>query len=177
MFSVEKSYKRVVDNLIILLVQKFYSHKPDRLGVVLFTSLAPESVEFLNRFQKLQWLLKLMLKLVIGGHNKVVDNFIILLVLKFDRHKSDRLGVMLFTNSVTKSVQILYRFQKLHCLLNLMLQYVHGHYKKVVDVFRILFVLKFHNHRLESLRVMKFTNWLLCSVHRQNRFRKLCCLI
>jgi hypothetical protein len=57
-------------------------------------------------------LLKLLLKSVIGGHKKVVDNFIILLVLKFDRHKSDRLGVMLFTNSVTESVQFLYRFQR-----------------------------------------------------------------
>jgi hypothetical protein len=35
---------------------------------------------------------------------KVVDNLIILLVLKFDSYKSDRLGVMLFTNSVTESV-------------------------------------------------------------------------
>jgi hypothetical protein len=52
---------------------------------------------------------------------------------------------MLFTNSVTESVQILYRFQKLHCLLNLMLQYVHGRYKKVVDAFLILCVLKFRN--------------------------------
>ena len=104
MFSVEKSYRRVVDNMVILLVQKFDSHKPDCLRVVLFTSPAPESDEFLNRFQKLQWLLKLMLKLVIGGHNKVVDNFIILLVLKFDSHKSDRLEVVIFTNSVTESV-------------------------------------------------------------------------
>jgi hypothetical protein len=37
-------------------------------------------------------------------YRKVVDNFIILLMLKFDSHKSDRLGVMLFTNSVTESV-------------------------------------------------------------------------
>jgi hypothetical protein len=43
-------------------------------------------------------------------YRKVVDNFIVLLVLKFDSHKSDRLGVMLFTNSVTESVQILNRF-------------------------------------------------------------------
>jgi hypothetical protein len=50
-------------------------------------------------------------------YRKVVDNFIILLVLKFDRHKSDRLVVILFTNSVTESVPVLYRFQKLHCLL------------------------------------------------------------
>jgi hypothetical protein len=106
-------------------------------------------------------------------YRKVVDNFIILLVLKFYRHKSDRLGVMLFTNSVTESVQILYRFQKLHCLLNLMLQSVHGCYKKVVDVLAILLVLKFHNQRPDSLGVLNFTNWLLCSVHRQNRFRKL----
>jgi hypothetical protein len=110
-------------------------------------------------------------------YRKVVDNFIILLVLKFDSHRSDGLGVMLFTNSVTQSVQILYRFYKLHCLLNLMLQSVHGRYKKVVDAFLILAVLKFHNHRPDSLRVMNFTNCLLCSVHRQNRFRKLCCLI
>jgi hypothetical protein len=61
-FSVENSYRIVVDNLITLLVLKFDSHKPDRLGVVLFTSPTPEFVEFLNRFQKLQWLLKLMLK-------------------------------------------------------------------------------------------------------------------
>ena len=79
------------------------------------------------------------------SYRKVVDNFIILLVLKFDRHKSDRLGVMIFTNSVTESVQILYRFQKLYCLFNLILQSVYGHYKKVVDAFLILLVLKFHN--------------------------------
>jgi hypothetical protein len=106
-------------------------------------------------------------------YRKVVDNFIILLVLKFDSHRSDSLGVMLFINSVTESVQILYRFQKLHCLLNLMLQSVHGCYKKVVDAFLFLLVLKFHNHSPDGLRVMNFTNWLLCSVHCQNRFRKL----
>jgi hypothetical protein len=43
-------------------------------------------------------------------YRKVVDNFIILLVLKYDIHKSDRLEVVLFTNSVTKSVQFMYRF-------------------------------------------------------------------
>jgi hypothetical protein len=80
-------------------------------------------------------------------------------VLKFDSHKSNRLEVMPFTNSVTESVQILYRFQKLHCLLKLMSQYVHGRYKEVVDAFLILLVLKFHNHRPDSLRVMNFTNW------------------
>jgi hypothetical protein len=110
-------------------------------------------------------------------YRKAVDNFIILLVLKFDSHRFDSLGVMLFTNSVTESVQILYRFQKLHCLLNLILQSVHGRYKKVVDSFLILLVLKFHNYRPDSLRVMNFTNCLLCSVHRQDIFRKLCCLI
>jgi hypothetical protein len=72
-----------------------------------------------------------VLKSVIGGHNKVVDNIIILLVLKFDSHTSDRLEVVLFTNSVTESAQILYRFQKLHCLSNLILQSVHGRYKSM----------------------------------------------
>jgi hypothetical protein len=106
-------------------------------------------------------------------YRKVVDNFIILLVLKIDKQRSDGLGVRIFTNSVTESVQVLYRFQKLHCLPNLMLQSVHGHYKKVVDVFLILLVLKFHKHRPDSLRVMDFTNCLLCSVLCQNRFQKL----
>jgi hypothetical protein len=106
-------------------------------------------------------------------YRKVVDNFIILLVLKFDRHKSDRLEVMIFTNSVTESVQILYRFRKLHCLPNVMLESVLVDYKKVVDVFPILLVLKFHNHRPDSLRVMNFINCLLCSVLCQNRFQKL----
>ena len=86
-----------------------------------------------------------MLKSVIGGHKRVVYNSIILLMLKFDRHKSDCLGVMIFTNSVTESIQILYRFQKLHCLLRLMLESVLVNYKKVVDAFLILLVLKFHN--------------------------------
>jgi hypothetical protein len=72
--------RKMVDNFIIFLVLKFDSYKPDRLGVVLFTSPAPESVEFQSRFQKLQWLLKLILKSVIGVHKKVVDNSIILLV-------------------------------------------------------------------------------------------------
>jgi hypothetical protein len=98
-------------------------------------------------------------------YRKVVDNLIILLVLKFDRHKSDRLGVMIFINSVTESVQILYRFQKLHCLPNVMLESVLVDYKKVVDAFLILLVLKFHNHRPDSLGVMNFTDCLLCSVH------------
>jgi hypothetical protein len=98
-------------------------------------------------------------------YRKVVDNFTIWLVLKFDSHKSDRLGVMLFTNSATESAQILYRFQKLHCLPNLMLQSVHDRYKKVVDAFLILLVLKFHNHRPDRLGVINFANWLLYSVH------------
>jgi hypothetical protein len=78
-------------------------------------------------------------------YRKMVDNFIILPVLKFDRHKSDRLGVMVFTNSVTESVQILYIFQKPHCLPNVILKSVLVDYKKVVDTFLILLVLEFHN--------------------------------
>jgi hypothetical protein len=89
---------------------------------------------------------------------RVVDNIIILLVQKFDRPKSDRLGVVLFTNSVTEYVQILYIFQKLHYLLKLMLESVLVDYKKVVDAFLILLVSKFHNHKPDSLRVMNFIN-------------------
>jgi hypothetical protein len=62
---------------------------------------------------------------------KVVDNFIILLVLKFDSHKSDRLEAMLFTISVTESVQFRYRFQRLHCLLNFSLESILVNYRKL----------------------------------------------
>jgi hypothetical protein len=79
------------------------------------------------------------------AYRRVVDNFIILLVLKFDSHRSDSLEVMLFTNSETESVHFLYRFQKLHCLLKLMFESVLVDYNKVVDDFLILLVLKFHN--------------------------------
>jgi hypothetical protein len=41
-------------------------------------------------------------------YRKVVDNFIILLVLKFDSHRSDSLGVMLLTNSVQISETALF---------------------------------------------------------------------
>jgi hypothetical protein len=128
-------------------------------------------------FPRVECLMNKIMFSVEKSYRKVVDNLIILLLLKFDSQKSDRLVVMLFTNSVTESVQILYRFQKLHCLLNLMLQSVHGRYKKVVYTFLILLALKFHNHRPDSLGVMNFTNWLMYYVHWQNRFRKLNCLI
>jgi hypothetical protein len=157
-------------------VLKFNSHKSNRLEVMLFTRSVTESVQFLNKFQRLLWLLKLLLKSVIYGHNKVVDNFITLLVLKSDSHKPDRLEVMLFVSSVTESVQFMYRFQRSHCLLKFRLESVLVNYKEVVDAFLILLLLKFHNHRPKSLRVMNFIKWLLCSVHYQNIFRKLYCL-
>jgi hypothetical protein len=50
MFSIDMCYRIVVDNIIILLVQKFYSHKSDRLGVMLFTNSVTEYVHFLYRF-------------------------------------------------------------------------------------------------------------------------------
>ena len=98
-------------------------------------------------------------------YKKVVENFIILLVLKFDSHKSDRLQVVLSTNSVTESVQFIYRFQRSHCLLKFRLESVLVNYNKVVDTFLILLVLKYHHNKPDSLRVMNFTNWLLCSIH------------
>jgi hypothetical protein len=149
----------------------------DGLEAILFKIPAPESVEILNKFQRLQWLSKLMLKSVIYGHKKVVDNIIILLVLKFDSHKSDRLEVMLFASLVTESVQFLYRFQRSHCLLKFSLESVLVNYKKVVDNVLVLLVLNFHDNKPDSLRVMNFIRGLLYSVHCQNRFRKLYCLI
>jgi hypothetical protein len=101
-------------------------------------------------------LLKLILKSVIGDYKKVVDNFINLLLLKSDSHKPDRLEVMLFINSVTESVQFLYRFQRSHCLLKFSLESVPINYNKVVDNFIILLVLNFHDNNPDSLRVMNF---------------------
>jgi hypothetical protein len=64
---------------------------------------------------------------------------------------------MLFTSSVTESVQFLYKFQRLHCFLNLSLASVLVSYKKVVDNFLILLVLNISDHKPDSFRVMNFT--------------------
>jgi hypothetical protein len=90
------------------------------------------------------------------SYRKVVHKFIILLVLKFDSHRSDRLEVVLFTNSVTESVQFLYRFQRVNCLLKFRLESVLIIYKEVVVNFLILLVLNFHDNKPDSLRVMNF---------------------
>jgi hypothetical protein len=123
---------------------------------MLFTSSVTEYVQFLNKFQRLQCLLKLILKSVFGGHKKVVDYFLILLVLKYDSHKSGRLEAMLFTSSVTESVQFRYRFQRSHCLLKFSLESVLVNYNKVVDNFLILLVLNVHDNKPDSFRVMNF---------------------
>jgi hypothetical protein len=77
-------------------------------------------------------------------------------VLKFDSHKSNLLEIMLFTRSVTESVQFLNKFQRLLRLLKFSLVSVSVHYKKVVDNFLILLVLNFHDNKPDSLRVMNF---------------------
>jgi hypothetical protein len=77
-------------------------------------------------------------------------------VLKFYSHKSDRLEAMLFTSSVTESIQFRYRFQRSYCLLKFSLDSVLVNYKNVVDNFLILLVLNFHDNKPDSLRVMNF---------------------
>jgi hypothetical protein len=79
------------------------------------------------------------------SYRKVADNFnfINLLVLKFDSHKSDRLEAMLFRSSVTESVQFLYRFQRSHCLLKFSLESVLVNYKRVVDKYSYHTCVKF----------------------------------
>jgi hypothetical protein len=71
---------------------------------MLLTSPTPESAQILYIFRRLLCLLKLILKSVLVDHKKIVDHFRILLVLKFDSHKSDHLEVMLFTSSLTESI-------------------------------------------------------------------------
>jgi hypothetical protein len=89
----------------------------------------------------------------------------------------DCLEVILFTSSVTESVQILNRFQRPHCLLKFSLESVLVNYKKVVDNVLILLVLNVYDNKPDSLRVMNCIRRLLYFVHCQNRFRKLNCLI
>jgi hypothetical protein len=50
MFSIEMSYRKVVDNLFILVVLKFDSHKSDSLGVMLLPNSISEYVQVLSRF-------------------------------------------------------------------------------------------------------------------------------
>jgi hypothetical protein len=99
---------------------------------MLLTSPAPESIQFLNRFQRLQWLLKLMLKSVISGHKTVVDDFLILFVLKFNNHRPDSLRVTNFTKWLMCSVHCQNRFRKLNCLIWLNIESLLGDYKSYV---------------------------------------------
>jgi hypothetical protein len=73
---------------------------------------------------------------------EVVVHLFILLVLKMHELRIDGLEAIFFTSSVTESVQFLYRFQRLHCLLKLMLQSVHDRYKKSCRCFSYLACVK-----------------------------------
>jgi hypothetical protein len=77
-------------------VLKSDSHKPDRLEVMLFISSVTESVQFRYKFQRLHCLLKFSLESVLVNNEKVVDNFLIVLVLTFHDNKPDSLRVMNF---------------------------------------------------------------------------------
>jgi hypothetical protein len=67
------------------------------LEVILLTSPRLESIQIGYIFQRLQCFLKLSLESVLFEHKKVVDNFLVLLGLKFHDHTPDSLGVMNFT--------------------------------------------------------------------------------
>jgi hypothetical protein len=64
---------------------------------------------------------------------------------------------MLLTSPIPVSVQILYRFQRLHCFPKLNLESVLVNHNKFVDNFLIFLVLKFHDHRLDSLTFINFS--------------------
>ena len=63
---------------------------------------------------------------------KVVDTVLILLVLKFDGHRSDSLGVMILTSLVSEYVHVMSRSKRLHCLAKLNIESSHSNYKEVV---------------------------------------------
>jgi hypothetical protein len=77
-------------------VLKSDSHRPDRLEVMLFVNSVTESVQCRYIFQRLHCLLKFNLESVLVNYKKVVDNFLILLVLNFYGNKTDSLRVMNF---------------------------------------------------------------------------------
>jgi hypothetical protein len=65
-------------------------------------------------------------------YTKVVDNFLILLVLKCHGYRFNSLGVMLLTSSIPQFVHNLFRFSRLHCLTKLNLESTLSNYKEVV---------------------------------------------
>jgi hypothetical protein len=66
------------------------------------------------------------------SYRKFGDNFLILLVLKFDGHRCDSLEVMLLTSSTLESVQIFSRFKRLHSLTKLNIKSALSNHKEVV---------------------------------------------
>jgi hypothetical protein len=65
-------YRKVVDNLFILLVSKFYGHMSSSLGVMIFPSPVSESVQILYRFQKLDYLAKLNCESALSNYRRIV---------------------------------------------------------------------------------------------------------
>jgi hypothetical protein len=84
---------------------------------MIFTTSIPEPVQILYRFRRLQCLLKLILDSFLDDHKKVVDNFIILLVLKFHYHMLDSLRVIIFTKQLLCSVHSRTDFE--NCIVGL----------------------------------------------------------
>ena len=66
---------------------------------------------------------------------KVIDNYLILLVLKFHDHKSSSLIDMIFSCPVSESAQILYWFWKLPCLTKLNWESALSNYRRIVVFF------------------------------------------
>jgi hypothetical protein len=84
---------------------------------MLFTSLVTESFQFLYGFQRSHCLLKFSLESVLVIYKKVVDNFLILLVLNVHDNKPDGLRVMNFIRGLLYSVHCEDRFRKLYSLI------------------------------------------------------------
>jgi hypothetical protein len=101
---------------------------------MLFTSSIPESVQILHKFRRLQCLLKLLLESVLDDHKKVVDNFIILLLLKFHYHRPDNLRVLNFTKQLLCFVHS--RIDYENCIVGFInLEPLLGDYKSYVVLF------------------------------------------
>ena len=105
-FSMNVVNTKVVYNLLILLVQRFYDFRPDGLGVIDFTSLLSAFACALNRSELLYCLPYLNMESCIGDNRRVV-----LLLLRFPKYLRAslllaRTPVIVVQSGMAGSVQI-----------------------------------------------------------------------
>ena len=104
-------------------------------------------------------------------NTKVVDNFLILLVLKFNDFAPNGLGFIDFRSLLSGFAGLLNRSEWFYCLAYLNMESCIGDNRRVVLLF-----IKFHDFRPTGLGVIDFTNLLSTFACALNRSEWLLCL-